>query len=213
MFRIAHRRRSPVTPGGAVAYTAVSGHEGRRADLVRALKYGRATTVIAELADELAAVAPPSDVVTWIPASPSRRRRRGFDQGELLARSVARRLGRPARRLLRRADDVAQTSRDRAGREAGPTFVPAGRRLRGGCHVLVVDDVRTTGATLAAAAAVLRRRGAGSVEGLVVTDASGTEATADRAASTIGSNPPCGGTPWTSPSAPGMSTSRRDWRR
>ncbi len=151
---------------------AVWRHHGRAAALVRELKYGRATGVVSELADGMAAVAPAADMVTWVPASPSRRRDRGFDQCELLARALARRLCRPVRPVLRRTDDEAQTSRDRSGRAAGPSMAARGRRLRSSPRVLLIDDVTTTGVTLRVAADVLRRRGAASVVALVATRAS-----------------------------------------
>ena len=146
-------------------------HSGLPAELVRELKYGRATTVVAELADAMADRAPLADLATWVPASASRRRRRGFDQGELLARAIARRRNLPVKRLLHRRDDVAQTSRDLEGRLDGPDFSPLGRRLRFSPRVLLVDDVTTTGSTLREAALVLRGRGAGHVVGLVATKA------------------------------------------
>lgn len=160
-------------PYGLDRLVAVWPHQGHPAEIVRELKYGRATAVVTELAEKMTPIAPPADLLTWVPASPSRRRRRGFDQCELLARAVARRLGRPARPLLRRVDDVAQTSRDREGRAVGPSLAPQGRRLRFGPSVVLVDDVFTTGATMRAAAAVLRDRGAGAVIGLVATQVSG----------------------------------------
>ena len=151
--------------GGVAAWP----HHGRAAELVRELKYGRATAVVSELADRLAAISPTADLVTWVPASPARRRQRGFDQSELLARAVARRRRLPARRLLRRTDDAPQTARDVAGRLRGPSLIGVGRRLRLRPTVIVVDDVSTTGASLAAAAGVVRARGAGTIVGLVVT--------------------------------------------
>ena len=150
---------------------AVWPHSGRQAELVRELKYGKGTSVVTELADAMAARAPQADMVTWVPASPARRRQRGFDQSELLARAIARRRKLPARRLLRRRDDIAQTSRDLEGRLAGPEFVSVGRRLRREPWVLLVDDVVTTGSTMRAAASVLQLSGAGNVSGLVATRA------------------------------------------
>ncbi len=144
-------------------------HEGRAAELVCKLKYGRATVAVSELAQAMADVAPEVDFVTWVPASPSRRRQRGFDQGELLARALARRRRVRVRRLLRRSDDDPQTGRDRVGRIAGPQFESCGPALRSQPTVLVVDDVSTTGTTLRRAASVLRSRGAGTVYGLVAT--------------------------------------------
>jgi len=99
------------------------------------------------------------ELVTWAPTSARRRRERGFDQGELLARSVARQLGVPCRRLLERDASSSQTGRSRAERlESAPGFV-ARPGLDGRC-VLVVDDVVTTGSTLMSAAGALEERGA-----------------------------------------------------
>lgn len=148
-------------------------HEGDRATLIHELKYGRATSVVSTIADALAEIAPHGDVVTWVPCSPSRRRQRGFDQSELLARAVAGRLGVRARRVLRRVDDDAQTARDLSERLVGPDFVGVGRRLRLSPTVLVIDDVVTTGATLRSAAEVIRARGGGRVVGVTATRAGG----------------------------------------
>lgn len=147
-------------------------HEGAAAELVRALKYGRATAAVTPIADRMASVASAAqaaDIVTWVPCSPTRRRERGFDPAELLARALARRLRLRARRLLRRLDDEPQTARTREGRLAGPELA-ARHRLRGGV-VLVVDDVCTTGSTLRAAAAALRAGGAAAVVAAVATEA------------------------------------------
>lgn len=103
------------------------------------------------------------DVVTWAPTSRRRRRRRGFDQAELVARRVALQLGVPCRRLLERdGSSAAQTGLDRIGRLDGPIF-RARPNLRGK-RVLVIDDVVTTGSTLRSADAALRAAGARSVQ-------------------------------------------------
>ena len=103
------------------------------------------------------------DVVTWAPTTVARRRQRGFDQAELLGRSVARRLHKPARALLRRRPGPAQTGQPAARRRSGPRFETA-KPVAG--RVLLVDDVITTGATVTAAALVLWAAGATEVVAL-----------------------------------------------
>ena len=133
---------------------------------VTSLKNRGQRALVSVLADGLAALVPDVGglLVTWAPTGAGRRRDRGFDQAELLARAVARRRGLPVSRLLRRLPGPAQAGRSAVDRWGNPTF--AARRHRG--PVLLIDDVSTTGATLSAAAAALRRAGAIEVHGLVV---------------------------------------------
>jgi len=156
-------RPAPGAPHGIVVASAYS---GRVRDVLLGLKYQNRRLVAAHvtglLAARLAGRAADVDVVTWAPTSGPRRRRRGFDQAELLARGVAAHLGLPCRRLLERdgAGD-AQTGRGRRERLVGPRFRVHPNAV-GRC-VLVVDDVVTTGATLDSAARSLRRGGAADV--------------------------------------------------
>jgi predicted amidophosphoribosyltransferase len=137
-------------------------------ELVARLKYRNARSSLRWLGSAMASLVDPGsiDVVTWAPTTAARRRARGFDQGELLARAVARRLRRPCRPLLRRGPGPAQTGRSALERRAGPVVV-ATRRVPAGARVLLVDDVVTTGSTLTAAARALRVGGAGEVSALV----------------------------------------------
>jgi predicted amidophosphoribosyltransferase len=143
-------------------FPACFGYTGAARALVAALKYRNARTIAPWLAERLAAlVAAPVDVVTWAPTGASRRHHRGFDQGEVLARALGKQLRRPVRRLLARpAGSRPQTGQSRAERLVGPAFVA---RYPMAAHVLVVDDVVTTGATLRAAQAALIAAGAKSV--------------------------------------------------
>jgi predicted amidophosphoribosyltransferase len=120
------------------------------------------------LAAQARALREPIDEVTWVPARPPNRRRRGFDQAEALACAVGEVLGTPASATLLRHADGGQTGRSRIDRLAGPALAPAGTTGAPGATVLVVDDVATTGATLRTAAALLKESGAGRVVAAVV---------------------------------------------
>ena len=87
------------------------------------------------LVNRLAASGRRVDVVTWAPTSARRRRERGFDQAELVARQVARQLGVPCRRLLERDGrrPVRRPGEAAPAGSHGPAFrahprVPAGAR-------------------------------------------------------------------------------------
>jgi predicted amidophosphoribosyltransferase len=134
--------------------------------LVTALKYRNARAVAPWVSARMAAAASgPVRSVTWIPTTPQRRRRRGFDQAELLARATARRLGVPAARLLVRDRGPAQTGAPAHLRRRGPRL-RVRRPVRG--PVLLVDDVCTTGASLGRAGQALHAAGADAVHGLTV---------------------------------------------
>ena len=142
-----------------VAYT------GPARALVRGLKFGRAAGLASPMAAQMAANAPPGMFETTlvpVPMAARRRRRRGFNQAERLARALAERTGAPvADCLLRRGDGAPQVGRgreERLGSLAGAVRVAAAEAAPLRC--LLVDDVVTTGATLAACSAALRSAGA-----------------------------------------------------
>jgi predicted amidophosphoribosyltransferase len=147
-------------------------YEGFGRTLVTRFKYGNARDALPWLAAAQAGLVsvPDLDVVTWVPTTAARRRERGFDQSQLLASRVAAELGRPVVALLGRRPGPPQTGRTRAERLRQPCFVA--RRHHHGwqvpARVLLVDDVVTTGATLAAAATTLARAGMGECHGLTV---------------------------------------------
>jgi ComF family protein len=118
------------------------------------------------------------DVIVPVPASPDRIRERGYDQAVLLAEVVARELGLPLVRALARTHaTAAQYGLGRTARAAnvGSVFELAGSALAGevaagirGRWVVLVDDIVTTGATLAGSAQVLLDHGATAVSAITI---------------------------------------------
>lgn len=165
---LAELRRTPVrrTAAGLDSLVASSGYVGVAAATVQSLKFRGAHRLAPVLSVALAELAvAPVDAVCWIPATASHRRRRGYDQSQLLAAGVARQLAVPSRRLLRRGRGPAQLGKSRAQRLVGPDLRPRGVPPR---RVLVVDDVVTTGASFEAAARALRSAGAREIHGVAL---------------------------------------------
>lgn len=131
-------------------------------------------TLVADLAER---ECPRPDAVVPVPISRRKLLARGFNQAELLAESVAARLGRPLypKALVRLRKAGKQAFLTRAGRIANAEGLFAPKRpLFGrapdftGKRVLLVDDVITTGATASACAAALRAMGAAEVVAIAV---------------------------------------------
>ncbi|OLC85648.1 MAG: hypothetical protein AUI53_01510 [Acidobacteria bacterium 13_1_40CM_2_60_7] len=122
--------------------------------------------------EELAA-----DVVVPVPLHRQRQRERGYNQADLIARPLARRLGLPCRPVLLvrtkpRPDKLHLSLEERWSSVRGAFAAKPGSRVDN-LRVLLVDDVMTTGATLDACARALRQAGARTVIGLTVARALG----------------------------------------
>jgi ComF family protein len=133
-----------------------------------------AHTLIGPLAQPLAGHGARPDLVLPVPLSPRRLRERGYNQAWELARRLAQALDLPAQPdgLQRWRDTPAQSTLDAAARRANlrDAFLihPRLAKQLAGCHVALVDDVMTTGATLATAAELLLRSGAREVSAWVL---------------------------------------------
>lgn len=160
------RCRFVPAPRGFRICDALLEFRGPARDLVARIKYRNQRDALDWLAEGMAGLVDRGtiDLVTWAPTTGERRRRRGFDHGELLARRVARRLRLPVRSLLEPRRGPSLTGLDAVERAQIAEFHP--RRQLGGRTVLVVDDVITTGSTFAAAGRALRLAGAGRLHGV-----------------------------------------------
>ena len=165
-----------VQPECDAAVVAVA-YEGIARRLILNLKYHNRRQVVSVLVELLAQrvtqripnIGTVCDVVTWAPTSTARVRRRGHDQAELLARRLAKVLDVPCRRLLIKTSSNVQTGASREERLRGSVF--SARKLGVNSHVVVVDDVVTTGTTLRCAANALRKAGAYQVTCVAVASA------------------------------------------
>ena len=114
----------------------------------------------------------PADGIVWVPLTRRDRRRRGYDQAELLGRSVSEATGIPVLPALEKVRQTATQSR-LSGASVRRANVLGAYRVREDCvltgkRLILVDDVTTSGATLSECAACLRMAGAESVVGLTL---------------------------------------------
>jgi ComF family protein len=137
-------------------------------------KYGRIKTLSRPLGDLLARAVPrdePFDAIVPVPLHWRRRWQRGFNQSDLLARGLSRRLGVPLIQALRRTRATgvqAGLSNTGRRRNVAAAFRCTHPRRVNGRRILLIDDVMTTGSTAAACALALKRAGAGRVTLLTV---------------------------------------------
>jgi len=157
--------------------TAAGTYGGALREAIHRFKYGGERALANELGALVAACVASDlacgialDVVVPAVLHQARARSRGYDQARLLAAVVAERTALPLRVPLRRIRHaVPQIALDRAARAENVrgAYVAEAGALRG-ARVALVDDVATTGATLAAAGGALRAAGARVVRPYVV---------------------------------------------
>jgi ComF family protein len=144
-------------------------YEGTLRKLIHVFKFEGVRTLQRPLGSLLAQVLPREmsfDAIVPMPLHWRRRWERGFNQSELLAREIARRWQTPVQNPVRRrkatAPQAGLTSSQRRKNVQGAFEAKQGCRLDR-MHILLIDDVLTTGATASACARALKRAGASRV--------------------------------------------------
>ncbi len=148
---------------------AVFHYAGAVSDAIRCFKYQARSDLGIRLGSRLAAdvvdAAPQIDAVVPVPLHWRRRRSRGYDQAALLCRPVGRALERPVlyTALQRVRDTPRQAELPRSERLNNVRGAFRARPRVANLRVLLIDDVKTTGATIRAASNALREAGASEV--------------------------------------------------
>ncbi len=161
--------------GDKFAKSAAAHHYTAMArDMVMSLKYNSMSALAGEMAKDMINAAGNAgfeqpDIIAYVPMHAVRRRQKYFDQAEVLARLVAAHWHRKNDKVLKRVKQCKQQARVR-GFEARAQNVKDAFAVSGsveGMHVLLIDDVYTTGATSRECARMLRQAGAVQVDLLV----------------------------------------------
>jgi len=150
-------------------------YQGGLAELIRAFKFGGERALAGELAGcllELAADDPQiSEVqaITYVPMTARAQRARGFNQTELLARRLGRRLGLPVIEALVKLRET-RPQVELGGRERRENLQGAFAARADPCYeqILLIDDVYTTGATLSECSQALGSAGYSGIHALTL---------------------------------------------
>jgi predicted amidophosphoribosyltransferase len=164
-------------PAGLLQFEWCATFSGPVRAALHALKYGGDRRLAALLgtaqAERWSRVGAGGDMITWVPVHPAKRRDRGFDQAEELARAMGAALRLPVVGSLerqRRTTAQHALGRSARARNVGGVFaVVASQRQRLRARwPIVVDDIVTTGATLTGCAEALHEVGPVGVSAMVV---------------------------------------------
>lgn len=171
--RSCSRLSNEMDAASSLRVRALARHEGIARKAIHELKYTQHYNIATVLGAVMALRTRAEATLVPVPLHRSRRRSRGFNQSELLAKEIARAMGMPIvtdrlRRDRKTRDQITLDGAQRKANVAG-AFTWTGPRLEG--RLLLIDDVTTTGATLHACLESMALAGMTDVEALVFASA------------------------------------------
>jgi ComF family protein len=152
------------------AVHVATSYRGLAKELIARFKFSGARAAAAVVAGVMSPLVIPQDaVIVPIPTATSRVRLRGYDQATLIAKALASQTNQQYAPALRRTGQHRQVGSSRAQRlkQMKDSFLVWDGAVVQGRHIILVDDVMTTGATLESAADILKTAGAKRVQAVV----------------------------------------------
>ncbi len=153
-------------------------YDGTITKLIYNLKYGGQKFLASYLASFIVEKIKQNDIkfdiLTYVPLNANRQRKRGFNQAELIANEVAKRLGITTTCLLRRVKDTsfqARLSREERIDNLKDAFELIDKKAVKGKTILLLDDIFTTGTTMSECSKLLKSGKAKSVLGITLSHA------------------------------------------
>jgi ComF family protein len=143
-------------------------YEGLAQKLLCASKFERASAGLTQIAEMVATLSAPEGVITYLPTANQRVRQRGYDHARRIARDVSRLKRKPFLSLIVRINNERQAGASALTRTMhmqNAFRITETKNLKDQ-HVIVIDDVITTGASMTAAAKLLKQAGAAKVHGM-----------------------------------------------
>lgn len=143
---------------------AVTEYTDTAKTFIQKYKFERAKQAYKIIANELNKTLPhlgTEMVITHVPTATSRRRQRGYDQSELIAKELAKLRGCTHQTVLFRVGQTRQVGADRSHRkqQMEDAFSATKKAQPKDVKILLIDDLITTGATIVAATKTLKKAG------------------------------------------------------
>lgn len=159
------QKELPIFSGKCTTVRAAVWYKGKGKEAIWQLKFRHRPDFASGMGNMMARLVPPFtfDLVTFVPMTGKSRKRRGYNQAQLLAREVASICALPCYSLLEKTgENPSQHTLGRTERLTNAKGLYCAIHLEkiNGRRILLIDDVITTGSTIAACAEELRKAGA-----------------------------------------------------